>query len=281
MKGAVSMSNLLSANFARMWKSRVFWGCLSFMAFGGAFFAPMGWIDASFRGSPNPIDLNAFECALFILIAAAVFCSLFVGVEYSNGRMRSKIATGHSRAAVYLSLLIVCGATSLLFCAAWFVTYLGLGLPLRGPFEMGWSAAVLRMAGICALSLAAVALFLLFAMLCQSRTVVAILSILLSIGLFMGGGVNESWLNQPATFGRFEPNASGESILLDAPNPLYLDEPVRTAAELLLEVNPGGQAFLYVSGRLDRPQRLTARALGEVVALTVVGLALFRRKDLK
>ena len=51
----------------------------------------------------NRIDNGFFGCALFIGIVMAVFCSLFIGTEYSEGTIRNKIIIGQKRGTVYLS----------------------------------------------------------------------------------------------------------------------------------------------------------------------------------
>ncbi len=45
-------------------------------------------------------------------VVIAIFTSLFLGVEYSEGAIRNKISMGHKRTAIYLSNLILTSITS-------------------------------------------------------------------------------------------------------------------------------------------------------------------------
>ena len=57
----------------------------------------------------NRIDNGFFGCALFIGIVMAVFCSLFIGTEYSEGTIRNKIIIGQKEA------LFICQIYYMLF----------------------------------------------------------------------------------------------------------------------------------------------------------------------
>ena len=69
----------------------------------GIFFPVMRYMDMRQTQTINRIDNGFFGCALFIGIVMAVFCSLFIGTEYSEGTIRNKIIIGQKRGAVYLS----------------------------------------------------------------------------------------------------------------------------------------------------------------------------------
>lgn len=84
------MSKLLSAGFIRLRKDKIFWIALIFMFGAGVFFPVMRYIDMQKSGYINNIDNGFFACALFIGVVMAVFCSLFIGTEYSDGTIRNK-----------------------------------------------------------------------------------------------------------------------------------------------------------------------------------------------
>ena len=52
-------------------------------------------------------------------LVAAVFISLFVGSEYSDGTIRNKLVVGHSRMRIYLANLIVCSIACVLISLAY------------------------------------------------------------------------------------------------------------------------------------------------------------------
>ena len=88
------MSKLLSAGFIRLRKDKIFWIALIFMFGAGVFFPVMRYMDMQQSGYINNIDNGFFACALFIGIVMAVFCSLFIGTEYSDGTIRNKVVIG-------------------------------------------------------------------------------------------------------------------------------------------------------------------------------------------
>ena len=100
------MTKLLSANFFRLKKNKCFWVCMIFMLAAGVFFPVMRYVDMQKSGTVNTLDNGFFACALFIGVLASVFCSLFIGTEYSDGTIRNKVVVGQKRSAIYLSNLI-------------------------------------------------------------------------------------------------------------------------------------------------------------------------------
>lgn len=131
---AREMSKLLSAGFIRLRKDKIFWISLIFMFGAGVFFPVMRYMDMRQAGYINNIDNGFFVCALFAGIVMAVFCSLFIGTEYSDGTIRNKVVIGQKRTSIYLSNLIICAIVSVVMCAAFFVTYLCVGIPLAWIF---------------------------------------------------------------------------------------------------------------------------------------------------
>ena len=89
------MSNLLYANFSRMIKNKLFFIGMGFMFFAGSFLCFQQY--RQLVGYHAKVNLNStfFVYTLMIGVISAIFCSLFVGVEYMDGTMRNKIIAGH------------------------------------------------------------------------------------------------------------------------------------------------------------------------------------------
>ena len=84
------MSKLLTANFMRVKKDKFFWIGMIFMMAAGVIFPVNRYMDMKQTGFMNNIDNGFFGCALFIGILMAVFCSLFIGTEHSDGGKERK-----------------------------------------------------------------------------------------------------------------------------------------------------------------------------------------------
>ena len=129
------MRNLLSAHFARLWKSRLFWMCAVIsLAYGS--FSLNSWyrysqilFDMGLSPKLEWIQEFSHNIPIYIGILLAVFISLFLSAEYSDAAIRSKLVVGHSRTGVYFSSLITSAAAALLFCAAYLLPVLIGGAP--------------------------------------------------------------------------------------------------------------------------------------------------------
>ena len=131
------MNKLLSANFMRLKKSKIFWCCMIFMVI-LALIGPVGqYFQAQKYASFEPmIDGQLFTFAMFIGIVLSTFCGLFLGIEYGDGTIRNKVVVGHKRSSIYLANLITCIAAGLAMCAAFMLVYVAVGIPLIGTFTL-------------------------------------------------------------------------------------------------------------------------------------------------
>ena len=273
------MRNLLSAGFARLWRSKVFW--LSCALLAGTTAAAV-WTRYSERvqyGYSSNLDTAFQYYVIFIAILIPLVCGQFIGVDYNDGTVRNKLVCGHGRGAVYLSNLLVCSAASLIMCTTAVVPGLALGLPLLGGFNMGPARAVLFFTAVYALALAWAALFTLFSMLANRR----IAAMLLALALLALGAYLEGRLEAGPTIPGFTVIVNGEvEEAEEYPNPDYLPEgPVRDAFQLLSDVTPGGQTLQHVTQRAKHPELLMAYDAVLFAITTGAGVALFRRKDIK
>ena len=274
------MRNLLYAGFSRLWRSASFW-----VAVGVMFAVSVVELALSYQprlmGAEGILDNRYMIFVLMSGVVLSAFCSLFVGAEYSDGVMRNKIAVGHSRAAVYFSNLVVCGAAGVLVCCGYIVPMMAVGIPLLGPFTM--SVRSLLWFTLCSFIMTAAlcAVFTMIAMLNQNKAVVAIICIFLAYFLLFLGIYLNSRLTEQAIIPAREYIENGQIMVREAmPNPSYVQGVKRTVFELLYDL-PGCQAVQLLATAEDCPVRLPLVDLAAIAVSTGVGVALFRKKDLK
>lgn len=118
------MSKLLSANFSRMKKDKIFMLSTAFMFGMGVFMPLMNYFFVKKLDHPAYLDDGFFACAPIIGIVLSILCSLFIGTEYSDGILRNKIIIGQKRVAIYLSNLITCIIAGIIMCSVFFIPYL-------------------------------------------------------------------------------------------------------------------------------------------------------------
>ena len=271
--------NLLSAGFARLWRSKLFW--LSCLLLAGATVSAVWtrYSEGVEYGYHSNLDSAFTYYVLFIAILIPLVCAQFIGVDYDDGTVRNKLVCGHGRGAVYLSNLILCSVGSLIMCTFAVVPGLALGLPLLGGFAMGPVRAVLFFTGVYTLALAWTALFTLLAMLGSHR----IAAMLLALTLLAAGAYLEGRLGAAPTVQGYTLTVNGEVVEAEkSPNPAYLPEgPVRDTFRFLSDFTPGGQTLQHVNQRAKQPEKLMAYDAVLFVLSTAAGLALFRRKNIK
>lgn len=276
------MTRLLSANFLRMRKSHLFWSILAVGAGFAGFRIYSLLRDQIDYGILASLDEAMFTYAQLIGLTAAVFVSLFLGTEYSDGTIRNKVVSGCSRLEVYFSgLLTVCAASFLSLAAYWTVT-VAVGIPLFGSWQMAPSELLVNILGVLLMTVAFCAIFTLVTLNCTHKATSAVLCILLFFAMLIASTYIYARLDAPEFITGYEMSVNGKIVESQPePNPRYLQAGQRAVYEFLRDLLPTGQSIQYSVQASADPARMMALAAAVTAVFSAAGAALFRRKDLK
>ncbi|MGM9670645.1 MAG: ABC transporter permease subunit [Oscillospiraceae bacterium] len=277
------MRKLLSANFTRLWRNKVFWLCVLFSV-GAAVVTAVGAHRVIVRhpGIEITLESNLFQIAAMVGFAQAVFCGLFLGTEYSDGTVRNKLVVGHTRAAVYNANLIVCMAAGLVMSLAYFVVYLPLGWALIG----APTTATKPLTGLIALTLLMTlsfsAIFTLIGMLNQNKAGAAVTALLLVLATMFLCSYLLAQLNEQETTMAGQMLSDGTVVLPDPePNPDYVSGTKRVIYQFIVDFLPIGQGMQISNAEVTNPWRMGIYSAVIVVLSALLGTSSFRRKDIK
>lgn len=305
------MIHLLHGNFYALLHTKRFWIVTALLTAGAAWDAIAQQQMAAFDGGVL-IDNTIVNCAAWQFILLPCLCGLFVHTDYHDGTIRNKLTVGHSRATVYLSNFITVYAMELFFLALSVSTVLlvGAGLTIGNP----WNVAV-RLGVLLLLFLALTAVCVFAAMLITNRSALVICA-MVGLGLMFGGQAVCLMLESPKVVPEFSSvtmttnedgdqtmqylDKDGNPIAVDdiplVPNPGYIDEPFRSILRTANTIQPGGQLWeILWDGHwvfsedgaqvetMEQTPRWQLALYSAAVTLSFLGLglALFRRKDLK
>lgn len=297
------MFNLLSAGLYRVRKNRLFWVCALVMAAWSAVICVGSWKNA-LADYGAALDGASFMDSLFPTLSAftlmsALFVSIFLGTEYSDGTVRNKVTAGHAKGSIYLSQFAVSAAA----CLAIYLIVLGISAPL-GFLLLGGTdmppAKILLYCGVGALMCSAdAALFTLASMSVGNKAAGTAICLLTAFFLSAAAAAvyeplsQEEYYYQPrevyeAMQGKSETSVvvmgngtDGENDMVKLPNPLYVSGRKRKVLEFLLDCNPAGQAMQLSCLELERPLNAALYGLIEITLCCGAGMALFQKKDLK
>lgn len=274
------MYKLISANVMRLKKDKIFWIGFVFMIAAGIFIPVMRYIDMSQTGMINNIDNGFFGCALFISIIMAVFCSLFIGTEYSDGTIRNKVIVGQKRTSIYLANFVICAAVSIVMCFVFFAAYLCAGIPLLGFFDMDIKIVSLFALTVFLLAVTFSSVFHLISMLNQNKATTAVLCILTALLFLAAGAQLNKMLSEPEKNMALVMTENGQEYE-EIPNPNYLNEGERKTAQFLYDFIPGGQVVQCLSLEAVNLSWLPLYSFLITLATTGAGLYCFKKKDLR
>ena len=273
------MRNLLAANFYRLRKSSAFWLALAATLAYTGLIVLVCW-DHCADGTGNytleailtaGFGLMGYLCIPSLILAPLL--AVYLGTEHSEHTVRNKLITGHSKAGVYLAELAVCILTALtldilfmllagLLCVWPVLQMSGVLLRVSVGQLSAWIAAALLARAAYASVIKLVATVL------ERKTGASIAALLL---------VAAAMLVCRTAFGMIH---SLESALA-AGRPVINAEGRLAFWHLLMDILPTGQA-IQVS-RLDTPNlwRMPLMSLAVIAVSTGLGLAVFRKKDLR
>lgn len=272
------MFDLIRSHLVRLWKSPVYrLALLVMLPYGlGLCNSAIGDYQSGGAGTAGLWGQPLCGFGLLIGFILAAVSSLFFGAEYADGTMRSKLVAGHGRASIYLATL----AASLLAALALYGVYLLAWAPRLGWMLKNFPAPETKTLALClggtALLLAAYcSVCVLFCMLIQRRSALAVVLILLMAGLFAASlQVQDAWETATAGGMQMTVNAAGEQQFV-------FHEPGQAGplTAFLYDALPGCQAYRYMA--LDAAPRMLVCSAAMTVLTTALGLALFRRKDVR
>lgn len=280
------MRKLLSANFARLWKSKVFWTWEIICLLLGVIFYSLIIINTRNIGE-NWLLSNAnyyfFLFVIYIGVIIGIFTSVFIGTEYSDGTIRNKLLVGHSRRNVYLANLLVVCVAGLLFCVPHIAAAFVVGVPFVGMGVItGLSAPVWRV-GCCVLIVVVYsAIFNLIAMLDSNKTRAAIVCMFLALFLIAGGLYVFGALQQPEFTNRMVMQEDGRFELQEnIPNSRYIRGTMRTVYEWIDFSLPAsvGWRIAERNGEFDWKIPLCLSSISLLVSVT--GVFCFKKKDIR
>lgn len=277
------MRKLLSANFTRLWRNGVFWLCVLFSV-GAAVVAVVGThrVIVQHPGIEATMEGSLFQIAAMVGFAQAVFCGLFLGTEYSGGTVRNKLVVGHTRAAVYGANLLVCMAAGLVMCLAYFAVYLPLGWALIGSPTMAKGAIAGLIALTLLMTLSFSAIFTLIGMLNQNKAGAAVAALLLVLATMFLCSYFLAQLNEQEMIVEGQIQADGTVALTDPePNPDYISGTKRVLYQFVVDCLPIGQGMQISNTEVTNPWQMGIYSVVIVLLSTWIGVACFRRKDIK
>lgn len=271
------MYKLLRAGFFRLKKDMIFW-LFIFLTIGIAGITIFKYYSS---GSQIMLDRVINDFIMYIGLFIAIFISIFVGKEYSEGIIRNKIIVGHSRVSIYLSKLIISIVTSILCELIYIIIVLLVGLPLFGKLQMPLSYLAMNMLNTFLIIIVYCSIFHFITMICSEITVSAIISILFFIIMF----VAEASLGYIANSPKYITNSYWENgvqeIISQEPNPNYPgDSKVKLAKTIYLFI-PQGQASKIANMDMESSNQMPIYSLTLILAVNLVGIYLFLRRELK
>lgn len=274
------MNKLLSAGFMRLRKNKLFWTLILFSIGLSLFMICTRYSDMKTYDDVIEIEQLLLNYSTIIGIVVAIFTSLFLGVEYSDGTIRNKIISGHKRIHIYLSNLFITTITSL-FSYVLFIAVVSLiGIPLFGGITMSISKLGMLLGCIFVTVIAYSGIFTFIAISISNKAITAIVSIMLAFGLMMAALTCLNIVQTP----EYVQSASmidGEMVIEEIENPKYPSETERKIYQTLLDINPAGQMFQLAGRTAPSIRRFPIYSFGILIVFTTAGIVLFNKKDLK
>ena len=277
------MRKLLSANCSRLFRNKLFWlGTVAMLVFG--IYLPVSHYASMQKYTfPMYIDMGFFASGVFLMVIMAVFGGLFLGTEYSDGTIRNKLIIGQKRPVIYFANLITLSIAGTIMNAVWIVTYLCVGLPLLGGFQMELEKIFLLSVCIELLVIVFASIFTMIAMINHKKAASSVICLLCAFALMIASFFITSKLSEAEIISGYTyTDDSGEVITQEArPNPRYLKGFERDVYEFLNDFLPGNQALGISNLAVEEPCWLMLYSGMIILVTTCSGLIVFHRKDIK
>ncbi len=279
------MRKLLSANFARLFKSKAFWTLESICLGLGVIFYSLFIINTRNIGE-NWLLRNAnyyfFFFIVYIGVMIAIFSSMFIGTDYSDGTIRNKLCVGHSRRNIYLANLIVIYVVGLLFCISHIASAFVIGIPGVGTGAIMAISSPLWRIGCCIVIVAGYAsIFTLLTMLDNNKARTAVVSLVLALILIVGGMYVYGRLQEPEMISQMVMQEDGSFQMQEIPNNNYISGTTRMIYGVIEDLLPSSGAMHIADRDGVFDWKMPCCLMGTSLLLTLGGIIIFEKEDIR
>lgn len=275
------MTKLIRADLARMIKTKSFWICgvTAVVTVFGNFLLRY----FNNKELAQHLGSRIFADSSNLVLLAAVFSSLFIGTDYSNGTIRNKIIVGHKRCSIYFSNLITVSAAGILYVLASRLPVLIFGLSAGGQLGMSGGEFALKVMITLISMISVCSMFTLAGMLISSKSSNVVVTLVGVIVLLTGSALILELLNAPEYISAGYTISVDGVVQPDEPylNPLYIRGAMRVFLQTVCDVLPMGQVMELEMGIVNNSGFLPLYSVVFAAVFSVIGAAGFVHKDLK
>lgn len=288
------MYKLLNASFSRLRKNKIFLGLVILTIIIAVFMLVSECLNnikysSVFGISSNTTDILLMKFINIIGFFIAIFTSLFVGAEYSDGTIRNKIVAGHSRKNIYLSNLIVSILVGIFLELIYLIIVSIVSIPIFGLVQMSFLQLAVILLDIIMIIIVYSSIFNFIALICSNITISTVTSLLLILIMF----VTDMFLSPTANSTEY----IQKNIVMDeqgnvtyevVKNEDYPGKLVQTICKTISNFNPVSQAIEISGNKINMNEEdfnnmkvYPLYSLGLIIIITAIGIYLFNIKELK
>lgn len=280
------MRNLLSANFYRLARCKLFYVLLAAQAILEVMLVQSDQGNLRLTNAGPDSSMFAYPTWSFLMVSA--LCGLFLGSGYSSGTFRNQMICGRSRFQIYLANWVT--ALFIALCLGLTAEVVGAvyGLAAWGPFQLeGWDLAGYFL-GTLGTVVAAASLAAALSMAISNRSAAIVASLLVFVALLFVGNTVSALIDEPPTVPPMEEVQMGNITMYqpnydapEVPNPSYVGGPLRFPLQVAAYLLPTSQYFQFVNLAAEDPWGLLGLSVLFTALAAAAGLTLFQKKDVK
>ena len=276
------MRKLLSANFSRLWKDKIFLIAMVAVTVVSVIFSYLNFQTSISSEEPAYVEnvlLNMFPVIAFVCVG---FIAMFIGTEFDENTIRNKLIVGHTRTEIYFANYLVCMVASLLLLLG-ILLFSGItGYFLLKTFMLEWRqlAFLILCCILCTMVFSAICVGIVMNI--SKKAISLLIGLLLMFGLMMLTNYFEHSLAEgEMVYERVTMTAEGVQLGDLVPNPAYVGGTARKVMEFFFDLLPTGQATQINNMSFDRCTRWPALSIIALSFVTLAGYLPFRRKDVR
>ena len=288
------MYKLLNASFYRLRKNKIFLGLVILTIIIAVFMLVSEYLNnikysSVFGISSNTTDILLTNFINIIGFFIAIFTSLFVGAEYSDGTIRNKIVAGHSRKNIYLSNLIVSIVVGLILEFIYLIIISIVAIPLLGSIQMTFSQLAVILLDIIMIIIVYSSIFNFIALICSNITISTVSSLLLILIMFVIDMLLSPTANSTEYIQKnIVMDEQGNITYEIVKNEDYPGKIIQTTCKTIINFNPVSQAIEISGNKINMNEEdfnnmkvYPLYSLGLIIIITAIGIYLFNIKELK